>query len=649
MCKYIYIIAVLSLTLFKLSFSQDGVTGLDTSVIIRSYSIDEETNVAIPATFDTTLKVVHDYNPIYYQCFSQTFLGNTGQASLTNNLAKRRKNTPFIFSVPYSYYLYTPYNILHFNTRKPFTELQYTSSGSRDDSEQVLSALHTQNVNPNANVGILYDLIASKGIYNNQNTGLNRVILFGSHKKNEYSMHTSLHFNGLRYQENGGIKNLEAFRNRESDALNYLTNLDEATSLIRNLNLYFTHKLNFSALFADSTRKEQFKNANIQHTLDFNRFTRTYSDFTNEQDSLTFYERNYYLSNQITDSAYYHNLSNRIDLNIVLAGTQKLRTYIKHEYKKFSYILPVQVFEKFQYLSPAEFNFATDSAVKYTVEQKFPAKNFHDVSVGGIFQGDLKNWQYTALGSFYLTGYNAGSLLTKGEFTRFFKNKSFFLTMGGKLSSETPSFFLNQYGGAHFIWNNNFKHIENIKAYTSLGNQKDFNVSISLDFYTDYIFINSEAIPEQLENEIFTATLKLNKHFVWGPVNHRHDVLLQKGAKDYINVPLLAYQNSTWYENQVFNKVLKFKIGFDFYYFTSYFADSFMPATAMFYNQNHLKLGNYPFLTGFIDFKLKRTRFSIQYTNALSELLPTANYFMAYGHPNFDGTLRFGLAWTFYD
>lgn len=637
MLKSFKIFAFLSLTLCNLSFSQETETEMDTTIVIRSFSLNEETNASAPAEFDTTMEVVHEYNPIYYHSFSQTFLGNTGQPSITNNLAKRDMNVPFLFSFPYKYYIYNPYNILHYNTRKPFTELQYTTSGSRDDSEQVLSALHTQNVNPNANVGILYDLIASKGIYNNQNTGLNRINLFGSYKKNEYSMYTSFHFNGLKYQENGGIKNLDEFKNRESEALNYTTNLEDANSRLGNINLFLTHKLGLPAFFSDSATKEKYKNIILRHTIDYNRFNRTYSDLTNRGDSLTYYQNNYYLTDEITDSVFYHNLSNRLDLNIVLAGTQRLLAYFKHEYKKFSYVLPVDV------------SYEVEGESVDTVIKTYPGEHYNDFSVGGLYEGDLKNWEYSLRGQFFLSGYRAGDLLTEGQFTRYFKDRSFFINMGGQLSSQRPSYFLNKYGSAHFIWDNNFKNVNNINAFAKIGNLKNFQVSLSLDFYTGYVFFNREAKPERTNNEIFTASLKLDKKFTWGPVNHVHNVLLQKGADDIINVPLLAYKNSTWYENQVFNKVLKFKIGFDLYYFTSYFADAFMPATAMFYNQNKSKIGNYPFATGFIDFKLKRTRFSIQYTNALSELLPTANYFMAYGHPNFNGTLRFGLAWTFYD
>jgi len=201
----------------------------------------------------------------------------------------------------------------------------------------------------------------------------------------------------------------------------------------------------------------------------------------------------------------------------------------------------------------------------------------------------------------------------------------------------------------HFIWNNDVKNIDNTGASLEFGREKDFRIGLNLDYYTGYVFFNRDALPEQIESQIFTTTFELYKKFTWGPVNHTHEVLLQKGSEDIINIPTVAYQNSTWYENQVFNKVLKFRVGIDFYYFTSYFSDAFMPATGMFYNQAEQKVGNYPYLDAFLDVKLKRTRFTIQYTNALSEFTPEAHYFMAYRNPNFNGSLKFGIAWTFYN
>jgi hypothetical protein len=243
----------------------------------------------------------------------------------------------------------------------------------------------------------------------------------------------------------------------------------------------------------------------------------------------------------------------------------------------------------------------------------------------------------------------AGDFSASGKFTRFFNERTSYVSLGGGFFNQRPSYFIENYGSAHFIWNNDFNNITTTQARAEFGLRENLKVKLALNFYTGYIYFNQDAIPEQRGSELFTTSLSVYKKFVWGPVNHIHELLVQKGADEYINIPLIAYNNTTWYQNELFKKVLKLQIGLDFYYFTSYFADSFMPATGLFHNQNISEVGNYPFLDAFVNLKLKRTRFTIQYTNALSELLPEANYFMAYRHPNFGASLKFGLAWTFYD
>lgn len=634
MLKHFKIIPYLLLVSFLNIHAQETP---DTSVVIKAYRLDPLTNKAEQTDFDTTFREIHEYNPIYYQSFSNTFLGNTGQAARTNNLAERELYHPFLFSVPYRYYIYNPYNIYHFNTRKPFTELKYLTSGSREDSEQVLSALHTQNVNQYVNVGIFYDLIASRGIYNRQNTGLNRLNLFGSYEKDDYTMFTSIHYNTLKFQENGGLENLDDFMNRASENLNYNVNLEEANSRYRNLNIFYTQRLNLSAFASDSVARVRLSPFSLQHTLDVNRYSRNYTDEISSADTIPFYQNNYYLINQAYDSAFHQNISNRLSINVNFTKSQELQAFIRHEHKIFRYAMPEEV------------SYETDSLPVDTIIRTYPKDVYNDLSVGGIYFGFLKNWEYSASGELYISGYRAGDVSAEAEFTRYFKEKTWYLTLAGKLSSRTPSYFLKHYASAHFIWNKSLKNIDNTAASLELGKPDNLKLKVSLDYYTGYVYFNLEALPEQRETEIFTATLDLYKKITWGPVNHTHEVLVQKGVDEIINIPLLAYQNSTWYENQVFNKVLKFRIGFDFYYFTSYFADAFMPATGMFYNQNRQKIGNYPYLDAFLDVKLKRTRFSIQYTNALSEVTPDANYFMAYRNPNFNASLKFALAWTFYN
>jgi hypothetical protein len=402
---------IISILLFLSSgyiISQE--TQPDTSIIIKSFSISENTLSLTDDTYDTTIRTIREYNPIFYQSFSNTFLGNTGQAAITNNIDEREFNAPFLFEIPYKFYVYDPYRIYHFNTRKPYTELKYLTSGSRDDSEQVLSALHTQNINQYSNIGVFYDLIASRGIYLNQNTGLNRLNLFGSYEKDNYSMYTSIHYNGFRFEENGGLRELQNFLDRESEALNYTMNLDDANSRYRYLNLFYTHELKLPALFSDSAKKENFGGISIQHTINYKRSSKTYEDDISPNDTLNFYENNYYLINQAFDSAFHQNLSNRLDLNIQIAGSQKLKAFLKHEYKSYSYILPREV------------SYETDSSVVDTIIRTYPEDKYNDISVGGFYTGELKNWEYIAAGELFLSGYRAGDFSASGKFTRFFNS-----------------------------------------------------------------------------------------------------------------------------------------------------------------------------------------------------------------------------------
>ena len=247
----------------------------DSAIVIRSFILNPATFKLEEIPLDTTFSPIYNYNPVYKNGFSNTFLGNSGQAAITNDFNARNYNHLFLFAIPYTMYLNKPENILHFNTRKPYSELKYLSSGTKDDSEQILSALHTQNVNEFVNVGLFYDLIASKGMYVDQNVSTNRLNLYGSYDKDDYSFTTSLHYNGYKAQENGGLLDVEDFKNKTSDALNFPVQLSDANAKFKNLDLFFTHRLNLKAITDDSARSVYMDNFAIQHTINYNRFVKT--------------------------------------------------------------------------------------------------------------------------------------------------------------------------------------------------------------------------------------------------------------------------------------------------------------------------------------------------------------------------------------
>lgn len=609
----------------------------DTTWILRSSLISSETRKPFSSELDTSYQTILFYNPVFYHNLSNTFTGNAGNASISNFFPDQIHPHPFFFASPFISYLHTPYNTFHFNTKKPFTELKYISSGSRDNSEQILSALHTQNASQYTNIGLFYDLIASKGVYIDQNTGFNRLSLFGSYNKDQYSMYASANFNSLKAQENGGLSSMEAFLNQTGSVVNFDMALDDANSKFKYYSFFITQKISTPGISKDSLKIRQKQVFALQHSVNYNRGLKIYKDRIPVSVSPSFYRNNYYLIDQTYDSAAYHNIENRIDLNMSFAqGTQEMNAYLRHEFKAF------------RFLAPTPSSYLLNEQQIDTVVAELNKSNYNDISAGGYYRGILGNWDYKASGEVYLTGYRLGDINLNGVFTRYFSNKTRSISLTGEIASQKPDFFLVSYASGHFDWRKDLLNTDRIVAGMSYQGKDHFKTDFSLNYLTGLIYFDSLAIPAQFSDQLLVVCVAADKQFNWGPVHHRHRILLQQSTSDIVRIPQLSYGNTTWYEHYLFKKALHIMVGFRFYYHSRFKTLGWMPATGVFYNQDERYYGNYPYLDGFFNAKIKRTRFTIQYTNSLSGIAGY-NYFLAHRYPAFGSSLKFGLAWTFYD
>jgi hypothetical protein len=87
--------------------------------------------------------------------------------------------------------------------------------------------------------------------------------------------------------------------------------------------------------------------------------------------------------------------------------------------------------------------------------------------------------------------------------------------------------------------------------------------------------------------------------------------------------------------------------GFTFTWFSSYFADAYMPALRSFYLQNEKEIGNYPFLDVYLALKVKRARIFVKYTNVFG-LTQDFNYYTTPHYPMLDPRFYLGVSWRFY-
>ena len=214
---------------------------------------------------DTSLASFQNFNPLLKNTISSNYLGNLGSAAQSKIYYDRKVyKTGFVFSEPYAIYFHLPKDQLYFNTKRQFTLFNYGSGGPKNESEQVLGVLHTQNVNKDFNFGFDYDMISSDGRYQNQQVKQNKITLFSSYQKKGYRLHVNVGLNRVKAQENGGIDSLhylgsDEYKNRK----NIPVKLDDARNQVFNTGFYLAQEYEisnkFRKHFGDKIHKFNFK------------------------------------------------------------------------------------------------------------------------------------------------------------------------------------------------------------------------------------------------------------------------------------------------------------------------------------------------------------------------------------------------------
>ena len=147
---------------------------------------------------------INDFGKVFTVPAGYVTLGNNGNAAY-----------PILFSPildagwdagfhAFDLYKFTLDNTRFYQTTKPYTQLGYYLGSGK---QQVVKVLQTQNIKPNWNAGIDYQLISSPGTFQTQNTNDNSYRLFSNYrgKRKRYGAYLVLLGNKLNSSENGGI------------------------------------------------------------------------------------------------------------------------------------------------------------------------------------------------------------------------------------------------------------------------------------------------------------------------------------------------------------------------------------------------------------------------------------------------------------
>lgn len=602
------------------------------------------------AKLDTLLKDYRLYHPVYKNTITVTYLGNYGLPYLDNDFFNRKSDIDFFFLRTRDAYVITPSELKYYNTRTPYTVLDYSQSENKNrKSETRFNVLHTQNVNPYLNFTFRYDQARSDGQYNYQDSKNNVVSLYSNYKKNALKIHAGFIANSIQNAENGGLSaDSLLFNGLDTEYLN--VNLNSTRSKFTNTYFFATGEYRFGRYMkadTDSIPVPDTENdtasvaappdvfrpiVGVMYSLEYQRH---YKQFIDEEDTTnTFFPNTYFGDDYLKDSIRYNKILNVFQIKQYENSNRKTsfgkRAFIGQEFAKLTY--PGDI--------PDIFN--RPQVAKYS-----------NVYVGGgIFRETGDFWKWNAEGKFYLVGRNIGQTEISGVISkplRLFKDSLASLTIEGSVENLVPDYFQEEFYSNHSQWNNDLSMEQNMTVKGRFELPR-YNLEMGANYalINNYIYNDTLGIPSQTDEELLVISAYVDKDFRMRNFHFRTRLLYQKASNEnYIHLPDFSAFVSVYY-HFVISKVLFTQIGVDTRYNTSYYSDAYDPSTGLFYLQNEKKTGNYPYIDAYASLRLKRTRFFFKMMNIGTNFL-SGEYFNSPHYPMYRSTFRLGVAWSFYD
>ena len=156
-------------------------------------------------------------------------------------------------------------------------------------------------------------------------------------------------------------------------------------------------------------------------------------------------------------------------------------------------------------------------------------------------------------------------------------------------------------------------------------------------------------MPEQDSNLVNIISGVLVKDFKWNKVGLRNTLVYQKtDDSTALHMPSFLSYHALYYENWIFKKAFLLQIGVDVFFNTAYYSDDYMPSSGLFYLQSSKKVGNYPYLNVFMNFKVKQARVFFKFTHINQGYMGNTYYSVPH-YPMADRSFKIGISWLFYD
>lgn len=619
---------------------------------------------------------------------SAGYLANIGSPIQTRIFTERKEARDFVYADAYDYYITTPENAYWYDTKIPYTNINYVQGGASASREDRLNGVLTWSFNKRVNVGVDADYIYSRGQYNSNGNKLLSYRFFGSYLSDKYELHAyASNFNFVNY-ENGGLLDDEYLTNpdkysenkREVEPKNYETRYSNTWNRVRGKRFFFTHRYNLgfhrelAELDSLGNHKQVFVPvSSFIHTFDYEDNRRHFisndnidsayvvprdaygnevGDYYDKESGRRYLQYVYGIDNGLSDVSSSWILRNTFGLSL-REGFQNwakfgVAAFVRFEKRKFK--LPGRV-------PGVEYDPQYGSGPYPTpTTLDYPLEEIHDefsTYLGGELskrQGSLLT--YNARGEFCLVGDDLGEFRLQGElqttFPLFGKDAS--IKAEGYLRNVTPAFFQRNHHSRYYWWDSETVNLKKVQQFYAGGEvhlaSTNTTIKAGVESVQNYVYFDRTGRPAQYGSNLQVITARLKQNFYYRGFGWENEAAYQMSSnEDVLPLPdISAYTNL--YVQFKLARVLTMQIGADVHYYTSYHAPYYEPATQQFRVQDQVKIGNYPLINGYVNFHLKQARFFIMGYNLGSYFLDP-EYFSLAHYPMNPFLLKMGISVVF--
>ena len=620
------------------------------------WTVSREMNDVDIMPLDTTLNNWRIDYPYQLKGTGDMSLGGLGQSTLPFNYFYRPTSPDFSFAQSYDAYTYRMENVPFYNSKTPYLNFTYLESGQKRYREEHFEVTTAHNISPTTGFNVSYKSRGTKGLYDWQRTSNHNLSAAFSHTGKRYSIHAAYVNNRIKQRENGGAVGIWAVTDtiyEHPSGVPMKLAAAEAENSYRNNSFFVKQAL---AIPLQPVTDYDFSLADLSaiyigHIFEYNAWSKLYTDkyaeYTNDRGSVgedgefmptkDVYYKNWYISPlESRDSIRERVVSNRFfveaqpwDRNGAvgrLGGGVGIDMYA---YSQFAF----DDYESGKQGKHKETAWYAYGAISGKV------KKFAD------WGADLK---------YYPSGYRSGDFAINAHIALTAKLRGHPVILSGRFSQtkQSPSYWEENLFSNHYVWFNSFKQEDETRIEASLELPDwAFEVGVWQGVVSNKIYYNAASQVAQHSDAISLTSVYARKDFRLGGFHFDHRALLQWSTnQEVIPVPLLSAYLSYYYEFWVEKKkVLRMQFGVDGRFNTAYYAPSYNPALAAFYNQRDYELGNYPYLDVFLTAKWKRMRIFLKYQHLNYDLFGNNEYFTVAGYPLNPGMFKIGLSWGFYD